>query len=83
MMMEMEDIKAIKDRLAAREQELDRIFAQRNLGIRELSQLRDILEDVKIDLAAMTMMPPGLRVRIYAWLDDYRRELAGYVEARC
>jgi hypothetical protein len=83
MTMETEDLEAIENRLAAREQELDRIFAQRNLGIRELSQIMDMLTDGKIDLAAIIMVPPGLRVRIYAWLDDYHRQLAGYFDAKC
>ena len=48
--------------------------------IGELLQLMDIIADTKIDLAAMPS-GPGLRARIYAYLDDYQRELAGSIGA--
>jgi hypothetical protein len=83
MKMVMEDLKAIEDRLVARQHDLDRIFAQARtqgaMPIGGVSQLMDIIADMKIDLAAITIVPPGLRARIYAWLKGYHRELAGSI----
>jgi hypothetical protein len=83
MKMDMEDLKAIEDRLVARQHDLDRIFAQARtqgaMPIGGVSQLMDIIADMNIDLAAITIVPPGLRARIYAWLNGYHRELAASI----
>ena len=55
-------------------------FAKEPEPIGEVLQLMDIIADTKIDLAAMPS-GPGLRARIYAYLDDYQRELAGSIGA--
>ena len=83
--MDTQDLKALRDRLDARQHELERIFAQARgqggIPAGEVSGLMDIIADAKIDLAAMPSVNPGLRARIYAYLDDYYRELAGSIGA--